>query len=59
MKTYNIRHNVGRAEFLVSFHDGEKKHEDGSKFDDVRLFKSIKALNDFIKTLQEQDYKYL
>lgn len=55
-KTYNVMHNVGNVKYIVNYHDGFKKHEDGSKFYDMRTFKSIKRLNEFTFELMEKGY---
>lgn len=48
---YNIMYNVGKAKYLVSYSDGTKKHKDGSEFFDIEIFKSKKAMNEFLKKL--------
>ena len=58
MKRYNIMHNVGRAKYVVSFHDGVKTHRDGSEFFDIAIFSNKKKMNDFIKDLQANGYIY-
>lgn len=32
MKKYYIMYGVGKAKYVVNFHDGEKKHKDGASF---------------------------
>ena len=44
MKKYNIMYGVGKAKYVVNFHDGEKKHKDGSEFYDIQIFKNMKDL---------------
>lgn len=56
MKTFHIRENVGRAKYLVNYHDGKKKHADGSDFFDISIFKNKKNLARFIGELQSQGY---
>jgi hypothetical protein len=58
MKKYNIMYGVGKAKYLVNFHDGEKKHKDGSEFYDIRIFKNKKDLKAFTNDLRTQGYKY-
>ena len=48
---HRISYNIGKVKYLVSYHDGVKKHKDGSDFWDIACFKSKKKMNDFIKTL--------
>jgi hypothetical protein len=47
----NIMYNVGKAKYLVSYSDGSKTHKDGSEFFDVAIFKSKKAMYQFITSL--------
>ena len=57
-KKYYITHNVGTARYLVSFHDGIKKHRDGSDFYDIRIFHNKKDLKKFEKSLLKNNYIY-
>jgi len=57
MKTYNIMYNVGKVKYLVNYHDGVKTHNDGSPFDDIKIFKNKVKMNNFIKELVKQGYK--
>ena len=57
MKLYYIQYNVGRAKYLISFHDGQKQHNDGSDFYDIRIFKNKPSLNSFVKGLINTGYK--
>jgi hypothetical protein len=56
MKIFNIKHNVGKVRYLVSFHNGIKKHKDGSIFFDIAIFKNKKKLNEFISYLLKNGY---
>ena len=58
MKKYNIMHNVGRAKYVVNFHDGVKTHSDGSEFFDIAIFSNKKKMKDFIKSLKVDGYIY-
>lgn len=58
MKQYNITYNVGKVKYLVSFHDGEKKHKDGSNFYDIVCFSNKKKLNKFVSGLLKEGYIY-
>jgi hypothetical protein len=42
--------NIGHAKYVVSYYTG-KKHSDGSDFYDIRIFKNLKAKNDFLTSL--------
>jgi hypothetical protein len=57
MKTYNIQYNIGKAKYVVNFHDGVKTHKDGSRFFDIAIFKSQKTMNLFIKKLKSEGYE--
>jgi hypothetical protein len=55
-KRFNEMFNVGRAKYVISFHDGVKKHKDGSDFFDLKVFKSQKDLEAFKKELLSEGY---
>ena len=55
-KTYNTMSNVGKAKYVVNFHDGEKTHKDGSPFYDMSTFKNAKDLESFEKQLKSKGY---
>lgn len=57
MKRYYIQYNVGKVKYFLSYHNGEKKHKDGSDFFDVRTFKNKRALNAAIQVLHQEGYK--
>ena len=48
--------NIGHAKYVVSYHNGIKKHNDGSDFFDIAIFKNKKKLNDFILELVNDGY---
>ena len=48
---------VGKAKYVVNYHDGVKKHNDGSRFYDTRLFSNKLEMNKFIKFLKKEGYK--
>ena len=58
MKTFYTQENIGKVKYVVSFHDGEKTHNDGSRFFDIATFKSKKKLNEFTDKLHQTGYKY-
>ena len=55
-KKYYFNFGIGRVKYLVSFHDGEKKHGDGSAFYDIRTFPNKLEMNDFINELKSGGY---
>lgn len=56
-KRYKGMSGVGKAKYVVNYHDGEKKHEDGSDFYDISIFKNKKDANKFVKQLDDEGYK--
>lgn len=56
MKRFNLKHNVGKVKYLVSYHDGVKKHKDGSDFFDIAFFKNKVKLIAFMDDLMKQGY---
>jgi hypothetical protein len=56
-KRYKEMSNVGTAKYVVSFHDGIKKHNDGSDFFDVEIFKNKEEKNKFITDLDRKGYR--
>jgi hypothetical protein len=57
MKNFYVQYGVGKSKYLVNFHDGEKKHPDGSNFYDVRLFNSVRKFRAFILSLLDEGYE--
>lgn len=57
MKLFNTMGNIGRAKYVVNFHDGVKQHKDGSPFFDIEIFKNKVKRNAFVSGLQKQGYK--
>lgn len=56
MKRFNLIYGIGKAKYVVNFHDGIKKHNDGSDFFDIAIFKNKKKLNAFISELKNTGY---
>ena len=56
MKKYNIMFSVGRAKYVVNYHDGIKSHGDGSPFYDMSIFKNKTDLNTFVSQLIGEGY---
>lgn len=40
MKNFSEMQNVGMAKYVVNYHDGEKKHKDGSPFYDIKILEN-------------------
>jgi hypothetical protein len=58
MKAYNTSINIGKSKYVVSYHDGIKKHDDGSPFFDIKIFKRIDNWRKFVKDLEKNGYTY-
>ncbi|SVD32957.1 uncharacterized protein METZ01_LOCUS385811, partial [marine metagenome] len=56
-KTFRQTDNVGKAKYTISYHDGKKKHKDGSDFFDMEIFKNKPSLEKFKKDLKRKGYK--
>lgn len=56
LKLYHVQQNIGRAKYIVNYHDGFKVHKDGSEFYDCAIFRNKKELNKFIKSLTNSGY---
>jgi len=56
MKKYSIMFSVGRAKYVVNYHDGVKTHRDGSPFYDINILKNKKDLESFVSTLISEGY---
>jgi hypothetical protein len=56
MKRYNIQYNIGKAKYVINYHNGIKKHKDNSDFFDIAIFKNKKEFNSFEKTLICEGY---
>ena len=56
-KNYKVQYNVGKSKYVINYHDGEKKHKDGSPFYDVAIFKNMKDFMAYKKKLKSEGYK--
>lgn len=57
MKVYNIQYGIGRAKYVLNYHDGIKKHSDGSPFFDIKIFKNKDKLTRYISGLASLGYR--
>lgn len=55
-KRFNQKNNVGSSKYVISYHDGQKKHKDGSDFFDIQIFKNQKDLETFKKVLLSKGF---
>lgn len=56
-KLFYTMRNVGKVKYLVNFHDGQKKHNDGSQFYDIMTFTNKRKFETFIKSLIKDGYQ--
>jgi hypothetical protein len=56
-KLYDEMYGVGKSKYVVKTHDGVKKHQDGSPFYDIEIFKNKIKKNKYISDLKEKGYK--
>lgn len=56
MKEFNLMFNVGRAKYVINYHDGKKLHKDGSRFFDILLFRNKRKFEKAIKNLLVDGY---
>lgn len=55
-KSFNVRSNIGKSRYVISFHDGVKTHQDGSPFFDIRIVSNKRTLAREIKALKADGY---
>lgn len=56
VKCFYTQENIGSAKYVVNFHNGNKQHDDGNDFYDIKIFKNKKKFNDFQKELKVEGY---
>ena len=56
-KEYYLQRNIGKAKYVVNFHDGVSTHKDGSAFYNIKIFRNKPAVELFIKELSNKGYK--
>ena len=57
-KRYYQKDGIGKSKYTISYHDGKKKHKDGSDFFDIQIFRNKKDLAKFVNSLQKGGYVY-
>lgn len=55
-KVYYEMYGIGKSKYVVNYHNGKSKHNDGSDFFDTAIFKNKKKKEEFIKTLRKKGY---
>ena len=56
-KVFNTMQNIGKAKYVVNYHNGIRTNIDGSPFFDIATFKSKWKYNAFIASLRTSGYK--
>jgi hypothetical protein len=56
-KVFYIQNNIGTAKYVVNFHDGVQKHNDGSDFYAIAIFHNKKKLAKYVKDLKLKGYQ--
>lgn len=54
---YRVPLTLRRGQHVVDFHDGDKRHADGSPFYDVRVFSNLKRAERFAKELEDKGFR--
>ncbi len=57
-KVFNIQFNVGKCKYVINYHNGIKRHPDGSKFFDIDVYSNKKKFELRQKQLLNLGYKY-
>lgn len=55
-KQFNTMANIGKAKYVVNYHDGIQTHKDGSPFFGIAIFKNKKKLAAFVAQLLNSGY---
>ena len=55
-KRFKQQDGVGSSKYTISYHDGRKKHKDGSDFFDIKIFKNKPELEAFKKDLVSKGF---
>ena len=55
-KRFRQQNGIGKSKYTISYHDGVKKHKDGSDFFDIQIFKNQKDVDAFRKSLLSKGY---
>jgi hypothetical protein len=53
---FNIQYNIGKAKYVVNYHDGQKTHQDGSAFYDIAIFRNKRKFEAFVRGLRKTGY---
>ena len=56
-KMFRTGHNIGKAKYTVSEHDGVQTHKDGSPFFGIAIFRNKKKMQAYVRKLMAEGYK--
>ncbi len=56
MKKFKTQVNIGKAKYVISYHNGVSAHKDGSDFYDIAILNNKKDLKDFTNSLLKDGY---
>jgi hypothetical protein len=56
-KVFYIQYNVGRARYVVNYHNGIDAHKDGSPFFGIKIFNNKPLLNKCVTNLKAEGYE--
>ena len=56
MKKFNIQYNVGKCKYLINYHNGISKYNDGSDFYDIATFTNKVKFEIFKTSLLTKGY---
>jgi len=56
MKVFSTGNNIGKAKYVVNYHDGVRTHKDGSLFFDIHICKNKVERERFINKLVKNGY---
>ena len=55
-KVFKVNPQIGKSKYSISYHDGVKKHKDGSDFYDIEIFKNKVDLEKGIKNYKSKGF---
>lgn len=56
-KNFNLMSGIGRAKYVINYHDGVKIHKDGSPFYDISIHSNKRKANKFCSELKSDGYR--
>lgn len=56
MKRFNTMYNIGKVKYVINYHNGIDKHNDGSDFFGIYTFHNKRKFEAKIKALKNDGY---